>query len=1708
MDQLRAERARFASELAAGGSPGVIPETPLGEGGHVPTAAVETTRIDDAPGRNDDSVWDSDEDERPINPGGAAKTPMPSELLARGASMRARRIRDDTSTAQQNEEDEADTSTELLPEVGEDLVASIRGALDDVERGLRASVAASSQMRALHAKRGTGEAIAAPTPGTGGAPSPVTPVIGAALMSALGDLGGDGKNEDPEAKAYLKGVLRMLYDGDDDETVGNTAVGGDSATPTAPGGTQHGHVEGADLAPVTMTPLIERATAVRVDEWHRLRDDPDRESVVARYVAHSPLYVGAGGGSNLPPTPGLPPTPAVAVEGMNVHEELGQTSKDGSDGVEFNSDVLASVNPPLTTTRLVVTVDDDDGFAFNAMSVPFEGKMSYKSMRAASVKNNMHATDDGIDAAAVPSMLDELRNLKARFHEQQTDAAKTDAPKTTTNANDSEQRFKGGWDDDVSADLSPLPDPTDMIRDLSPEVSFRDDDDVSDEEENADDRSRIIASYGQTVTTPSTKTAANYTAFEGTPTSKPRVGSSIPFATPRSPGDGDGTATMFNKIQQSSTPKSPVGPLDLAPSPPPSGSKQKNTPAPRSPSRTRTDTGGQIRNDTQAQIKPQVREALVALDPIAGANVPGQPAWSVAMSAQVRAAHARKKEAKSKVEDLLGGGFDYDALRSMAKSAHDALKGNTTHGLPDGGRSSYLPKPSGQIFAAGAKASRLTQVKQGQGPFDSGSVYAPPNRTSAHVAHIDDEAAYFEDAVLNPALELDPDATIEGFKAAISAEISARIAASKSAVKAEATQLYKANVVGSNLAWRKNNDSYQTHSAYTDAGFTHEPVTEFTVGGSGRSGRGRTQPAFGATEGHYDPSGRASRRASGRSRTVSVDHAHAHEQHAHVARGGDHGHTDRRFVKGKWAPPRAPARAKSAPPTRPSGPNLHTDRHRRGTNTPKASHPSMSGHFSDGESADEGAEGADGITDTVRKASATRRAAASALAKRREERMDRAAKTRAALELQRNAEVEAALAEAESKRAHAAEEARRRKAPVAFGGRTDKLPPKAAADEDGKKLPRDKDGKLIPRPFKLSETKPRHRNPFDDDDENKAPARDPDVWETSEEEAARLEREKIEKAAANQKRRELAEKAHKYGTESARKENRIGADPKRRSLQDTFAEAHHRRDVEIEHNAERRRSRETLRQSAVVAAAAQVAAPAIAAAEAAQRNASAAASAAAKAAQAAAAAEALMMNEAQRLREQRKRLFSREGGGREGGRHPISVGASFNSRFDASADDDDAVPLMASLDGDELHSGSLLYRTERVAATAAAAAQAAAKEADFPVPSKSPAPTTDGDGITTDFDAPQVRVSSSLATPSPIKVAGTSPSPLREAVTSRLGGAEIKEAARDVKEVSSNKNGTEDEVVVRDGGSMFESVEEDANALAAALPPLESADKVAKTSRRVAERRKRNEKTSGAEKRVLAESVVTPPSPRSPAVAWRVGARELPGPLRQPVFVSSKAAPEATTNVEQPVKNADSKDDESHRHRQHQSVAAKKAAEARANAMAELASVQLPNDTSSSSHDVSLVSVVDDKSPGGESRAPAAPKFLRGGDLYDYVGPQRIMNASASIQSSAFDPDESGDDDDSDDETWLRRGSADSSEFERTTGLNTTAGTTHSDKADLSLTRSATAAIAREMHHGKTSDVSQFYVRHSHPEGRAALAAALAREDAEISDVESVESLE
>ena len=1121
------------------------------------------------------------------------------------------------------------------------------------------------------------------------------------------------------------------------------------------------------------------------------------------------------------------------------------------------------------------------------------------------------------------------------------------------------------------------------------------------------------------------------------------------------------------------------------------------------------------------------------------------------MTAQVRAAHARKAEARAKVEDLLGGGFDYDALRAMARRAREELRGKDEPGMSKSARSA-------PVFAAGAKASTLAaRGGQRQGPFARGAVYAPP---ASRGTRLDDDAVAFEDAILNPALELDPDTSVEGFRAAIAAEVSARIAASKGAVKAEATQLYKASASGAH-AWRGGRAAGRAEFGIrTTAGETNEtgePTTTFIVGGDGSIGRavggkgaGKKPPAFGVAEGHYgrDPAKIA--------RVVRV-----------AGKGGNHGYPDRRFVKGKWAPPppRAtttaarPARSKSAPPARPAkGPTLATDRHRRaaGGRVRKGGDRSSVDRFSDGEGFDDeddddvdddDDEKEDGITATVRKATAMRREAAASLARRREERMKRAARARAEAELRRTAEAEASAAEAERRRGKVAEEAKRRlrRRPVAFGGRVDvpkvsRPEPRTAADDDGRDgvgaagrtrttdgaPPRDEDGKLIPRPFKLSEPKPRahgrrgmNGEGDEDEDENAPPPppRDPDVWESPEEEKARLEKEAREKEITARRRKELAERANEYGTRAALTSKGAGApgsDVKRRSLQETFAEARRRRGEEAERNAERARSRETLRQSAVVAAAAQVAAPAIAAAEAAQRNASAAAAAAAKAASAAAAAEALMISEARRLRERRKRLHAAGGNGADidadiGADIDVTAWGGANARTDGvGASFDDAVPLMASLGDGELRA----YAGRSPAVDSNRDAELPDADADAPVPSTSPekAKETDDDDLAPRRDSRRdddgvVSESRKSDAPSPIATAPAATTPGGDRPVaggdSPGGGAEGAEGAD------------------RSDPSAFEtSIAKDAAALANALPP-ETADKVAKTSRRVAERRRRNttgETGTGAGTNGR-RSPPTPPTPRSPAVTWRVGARALPAPLRQPVFESSAHLPseeagggasaEAATDETRAAGSAgfDLGTSKSAR----SAVFAIKAAEARAAAMAELApAIVAPNDDSAASASTSALdaSALDASvSASAEARAPAAPKFLRGGDLYDYVPPERVVDRSAG--------DDDDDADDSEGDDWLRRGSADSSDFDRTalTDGRSMSGRSESNP-DLSLTRSATAAIAREMTAGagrRGEGRSGFYIRRSHPEGRAALAAALAGEESDLSDVaSSVESLE
>ena len=647
------------------------------------------------------------------------------------------------------------------------------------------------------------------------------------------------------------------------------------------------------------------------------------------------------------------------------------------------------------------------------------------------------------------------------------------------------------------------------------------------------------------------------------------------------------------------------------------------------------------------------------------------------------------------------------------------------------------------------------------------------------------------------------------------------------------------------------------------------------------------------------------------------------------------------------------------------------------------------------------------------------------------------------------------------------------------------------------------------------------------------------MWESPEEEKARLEKEAREKELKARRRKELAERANEYGNVRAATLTSKGAkglaantppgrtDAKRRSLQETFAEARRHRTAEVERNAERARSRETLRQSAVVAAAAQVAAPAIAAAEAAQRNASAAAAAAAKAAQAAAAAEALMMAEARRLRERRKRLYATSGTDGENGADidadiDVTAWGANGARTDAVGGSfDDAVPLMASLGDGELHAYAPgrprainPRRTERVESGNREAELPDAEGADAPVPSPSPEKakeSLDNLGMAGDSRRDDgVSESRKSDAPSPIAAAPTAATP----------GGDRPPPSGD------SPGGGDAEGADRSDPSAFEtSIAKDAAALADALPP-ETADKVAKTSRRVAERRRRNTNAQGDKHGATAtngQSPPTPPSPRSPAVTWRVGARALPAPLRQPVFGSGANLGEAGGGEVlgsagfEPGTNVKSRAG---------AVFAVKAAEARAAAMAELAPAnaaatddsasllagsELGVSASDASASASIQSASIQSASGGEARTPAAPKFLRGGDLYDYVPPERIVDPA---DDDLDDPDGSENDDD-----WLRRGlTADSSDFDRTAltdGARSIGGRSESTNPDLSLTRSATAAIAREMtagaggRHRGDARSHGFYIRRSHPEGRAALAAALAAEESDLSDVaSSVESLE
>ena len=173
-DKLRLERERFERELR-------LSETTR----DAAVGADDSAHfLADSPRTDDDAVWDLPGDEASNGASAGKSRPVMPTTPYREA-MRAARAVDAAPAAPPSPKLESPTS---------DMTASIREALDAAERGLRASVIATDQMERLAASRGTR-----------GAPSRrgeiETPRDAAALLAA-----GD---EDPEAQAYLKGVLRM-----------------------------------------------------------------------------------------------------------------------------------------------------------------------------------------------------------------------------------------------------------------------------------------------------------------------------------------------------------------------------------------------------------------------------------------------------------------------------------------------------------------------------------------------------------------------------------------------------------------------------------------------------------------------------------------------------------------------------------------------------------------------------------------------------------------------------------------------------------------------------------------------------------------------------------------------------------------------------------------------------------------------------------------------------------------------------------------------------------------------------------------------------------------------------------------------------------------------------------------------------------------------------------------------------------------------------------------------------------------------------------------------------------------------------------------------------------------------------------------------------------------------------------------------------------
>jgi hypothetical protein len=1199
-DRLRAERERFERELR------------LSEATRDAAVGADDSAhfLADSPRTDDDAVWDLPGEEASTGASAGNAGPVMPTTPYREA-MRAARAVDAAPAAPPSPKLESPTS---------DMTASIREALDAAERGLRASVIATDQMERLAASRGTRAASSRRG-------ETATPRDAAALLAA-----GD---EDPEAQAYLKGVLRMIYGGGDDD---------------------EDEEEDDDDEDAPARAL--RAAVARARDGlstHLMGDDSAREAVVARR-AHT--RASAAPAAKAPPSGSRAD---AAVPGVDSEPFAFRTDAASATAVDFRYEVfgataqatvtrttaMASAPPPTTTT---------------------ETDAPAASSPAAASPGGLPPTPTAVKARAASSGSPEAAAMFDEFH-----------------------RLERGLAEYV--DGSPEPG-------SSPEEKPR----------------------------------------AEPPAKRPAARSTSPYR----PATADDVVAVAGGSTHTAAVRSAATTAN-APPPPRVDAARKAASKQNSPNSASSGA-----SSPSSTIDPVAREALDAMAPRDRADNPAVPdvaaPWSAALDAQTEAEAARKREARRKVEELLGGAFDYEEIRSVARAATaEAEKDHSSFVAADATTlGSSVPTTPPRVAPNGTARPRVARA-----------VEADEETEKDFFADVREAAAFGAGSsfAADPAsVVADADASIEAFRAAMRAEVATRIVASASGVSEEVTEMTRARRAATQ-ALRKS-----------VAGATRSRADARSARDAAR--KRATPPPRGAWRPPPEPP------ASLRPREASA------------ARASIEARAEADFAAG---------RSRSAPA-----------RERPGASQ-------------DGTVASFAARSSEAPAVLSARGASAREAA-----RRRGARAANAAKAREEAEKKREFELLKAERAAEAKRAAA----EKKRVEVAFGRRASKADGNGArSDGDNENLDRSERKRRAPparprvtevKPFNLSTgNHTRNKEELLAERENR---RDPDVWEPSPAKSlGRLESEagdEIERFAPATPpdasgRRRRGDDAEKEGESSEKRRTSPRLDAARRARDEL-----------------KRRSRAASRQTRVIHAASEAAAPAIAAAEEARRDAEAAAAAAARAAAAASAAEALMMAEARRLRERRKELYSR---GKD---------AEFAPARAASLEMDDA-PLMASY--------SSLPDTSLAAARQAAedfGRDVSGSEIDAAWHRSSETP-----------EKPPLRVSASLASPSPVKppklpVAGGPREPVQYDPSRRPG--------KDARAAS-------------DGG-------------APAPAPAEP------------ERRPAVEPFAFAAED---DGVTTPPSPRSPAVSWTMGALDLPGArLPEPPREESERTDDARAEAE------------------------------------------------------------------------------------------------------------------------------------------------------------------------------------------------------------------